>query len=109
MPNLTPDPREEKLPVWAREKLASLRQNVRKLEEARDVLKGEHQDSNVRLLEKTGLGHIPLPKNSMIKFANNWGHITVHHEPDGRVRIQGDNTILVRLNAGNSLTVELEN
>lgn len=108
-PNLTPDPREEKLPMWVRTSLLALRNNVRDLEQVAAAVKGVHEGSNVRMLSLTGItDNIPLPKDSMIKFDNKWGGITVHHTKDGGLRIQGDNTLILHMNAGNSLTVELE-
>jgi hypothetical protein len=107
-PVFTPDEREAKLPVWVRQELQNLRNTVRDLHNQVQAVKGEHAGSNVQMLDKAGLGSTPLPKGSMVKFDSNWGGITVHHDTDGRVRIQGDNTLLIRLNAGNALTVELE-
>lgn len=108
-PDLTPDRREEKLPVWVQEQFQMYRRTITDLRGEVALLKGELPDSNVMMLEKAGLGKTPLPKNAMIKFASkSWGGITVHHERDGRLRIQGDNTLILRMNAGNALTVELE-
>ena len=107
-PNLTPDPREEKLPMWVRESLNALRRNVRHLEESVAAVKGEHPDSNVHLLDKASLKNTDLPKNSQVAFDSHWGKVIVGHDLDGRVRVQGDNVLIVRLNAGNALTVELE-
>jgi hypothetical protein len=105
----TADPRESKLPQWAQVSLASMRSTIKELEEAVAILKGEVEgDSNVRILQPSRLGDTPLPKNSMVKFANKWGHITVCHERNGQVRIQGDNVLILHMLAGNSLTVELE-
>lgn len=105
--NLDPDPREERLPRWVQTTLASLRSDVRELKETADTLRGELPDSNVRIMHRTNLDTIPLPENAMIKFANKWGWITVHHERNGQVRIQGDSTMILHMNAGNSLNVEL--
>lgn len=107
-PLLVPDPREEKLPLWARDTLLALRRNVRDMEEAVAAVKGEHEGSNVRLFDRTTLGNTPLPKNSQLAFDSNWGKIAVGHDLDGRVRIQGDSTLILRMSAGNALTVELE-
>jgi hypothetical protein len=95
-PVFTPDEREAKLPVWVRQELQNLRNTVRDLHNQVQAVKGEHAGSNVQMLDKAGLGSTPLPKGSMVKFDSNWGGI------------KGDNTLLIRLNAGNALTVELE-
>lgn len=106
--HMTPDPREEKLPVWVQSSVASMRSTIQDLEAALTTMQGEHQESNVRILKTTSLGNIPLPKNSMVKFDNKWGEILVCHERDGRIRIQGDKAVVLRMLAGNALTVELE-
>ena len=108
-PLLTPDPREEKLPVWVQEKLSALRIKVRDMEAVVASVRGEHEGSNVRLLGGASLKDTPLPKNSQIAFDSHWGKIAVGHDLEGRLRIQGDNTLILRMNAGNALTAELEN
>ena len=107
-PNLTADPREEKLPLWVRETIIALRRNVRDLEEVVAAVRGEHEGSNVQLMDKGSLKTTPLPKNSHVKFESNWGGILVGHDLDGRVRVQGDSTLILRMNASNALTVELD-
>jgi hypothetical protein len=109
IPILTPDPREPKLAAWARARIDALRGKVRDMQAIVDAVRGEHPGSNVRIFEKTGLGKTNLPKGSMIEFDSNWGTIKVFHDLKGRICVQGDNTLLVRLEAGNTLTVELEN
>lgn len=107
-PNLTADSREERLPLWVRETIIALRRNVRDLEGVVASVRGEHEGSNVHLIDKASIKRTPLPKNSQVEFNSGWGKIGVYHDLDGRVRIQGDNTIILRVNAGNSVTVELE-
>jgi hypothetical protein len=105
----TPDPREAKLPVWARERLQSYRTTITDLRKAVTTLQGQNEGSNVTLIGKYRLPDIPLPKNSSVAFKSNWGRIQVFHDLKGRVHIQGDNTILVRPGGGNNITIELEN
>lgn len=105
--NLTPDPREEKLPVWVKESMASMRRTIRTLEETVAAVKGEHPGSNVRLFDKGTRHDIALPKNAHVSFDSNWGKVIVGHDLDGRVRIQGDSRLILRMNAANALTVEL--
>lgn len=105
---MTPDPREGKQPGWVQDTLAELRGKVRNMESEVAAVKGEHEGSNVRLVNRTSLKDTPLPPSSMVAFDSKWGKVTVHHDLDGRVRIQGDSALIVRLNAGNALTVELE-
>lgn len=105
----SPDPREAKLPVWVQEKLAAERRTVARLREELDLLRGDIPESNVRVMGQPGISDkVNLPRNARVKFDNKWGGIEVHHEKTGRVRIQGDNTLIVRLGSGNSLSVELE-
>jgi hypothetical protein len=105
---LKPDPREERLPAWNRDLLTSLRHEVRRLQEALNATKGDHPDSNVTLQGVPSGSSIRLPRNSKIQFKSNWGGIQVHHDLNGRICIQADSSLLVRPNASNSLTVELE-
>jgi hypothetical protein len=110
-PLLEPDPREPKLAVWAQDRLRAQRQRIADLEKSVEAVKGEHAGSNVRLVDFHArmLAPTPLPKDSQVEFDSKWGKVTVHHEmKGGRIRIQGDNTLVVRLQAGNALTVELE-
>lgn len=107
-PRLTVDPREEKLPMWVRETIIALRRNVRDMEEVVASVRGEHEGSNVRLFDKGTIKDTPLPKNSQVCFDSNWGKVTVGHDLDGLIRIQGDSKLVLRMNAANSLTVELE-
>jgi hypothetical protein len=105
----TPDPRETKLPVWAQEKLTAERRTVEQLREELALLRGDLPESNVRVMGKPGIcNSVALPPNSSVKFDNKWGGIVVYHDQKGRIQIQGDNTLIVRLGAGNSLSVELE-
>jgi len=107
-PRLKIDPREEKLPLWVREKLDHMRRTIRDLEAVVASVKGEHEGSNVHLIDRASIKRTPLPKNSQVEFNSGWGKIGVYHDLDGRVCIQGDSTIILRVNAGNSVTVELE-
>jgi hypothetical protein len=107
-PNLTPDPREEKLPVWVRTTLHALRRDIRDLEAVAASVRGEHKGSNVEMVDMTRINRTPLPKDSMIRFANNWGGITVYHDRDGRVCVQGDNSLILHMSASNMFTVELD-
>lgn len=109
-PSLDPDPREEKLPAWVRKKLEDQRRWISDMEATVDAVKSEHKGSNVRLVDfhSPTLRTTPLPKNSHVEFDSNWGKFTVHHDSDGKIRIQGDNVLLMRLQAGNSFTVELD-
>lgn len=107
-PVFIPEEREAKLPLWAREQLQSYRSTITGLTEELALLKGELPGSNVQVLGKPGRGPLPLPKYSVVAFDNKWGRILAAHETNGRIRIQGDNTLIVRMNAGNCLTVELE-
>lgn len=106
--DMTPNPREEKLPLWARDTLLALRRAVQDAEAAVEALKGEHPGTNVRLQSRTSLVNIPLPRNSSVEFDSNWGKVLVGHEPNGLIRIQGDSKLILRMSASNALTVELE-
>lgn len=105
--NQTPDPREQRLPAWARDRLMYLRREVRDLERTADTVKGEHKGSNVRLAGCANQKAVPLPKNAHVEFDSNWGKIVVGHDLNGRLRIQGDGAVILRMNAANALTVEL--
>lgn len=96
------DPREAKLPLWVRDRLMHLRQEVRDLKQVADA------GSNVQLIGRTNRDTMPLPKNSHVKFESKWGNVQVGHDLDGRVRVQGDSVLILRMSAGNALTVELE-
>ena len=107
--NATPDPREEKLPLWARDTLLALRRQVRDAEQAADAVRGAHEGSNVQLIGKTARkDNVPLPRNSYVRFDSKWGGIQVGHDLDGRIRIQGDSVLVLRMSAANALFVELE-
>lgn len=106
--DLTPDPREEKLPVWVQESMASMRRTIRALEQSVAAVKGEYPHSNVRLFDKGNRSDTGLPRNSQVAFDSQWGKILVHHDLKGLVRIQGDSRMIVHLEASNALTVELE-
>lgn len=107
--SMTPDPREEKLPLWVRDTLLALRRQVRDAEQIADAVRGVHTGSNVQIVGSgTRKDNIPLPKNSHVQFDSKWGSVQIGHDLDGRVRVQGDSVLIVRLNAGNALTVELE-
>lgn len=105
---MTPDPREERLPAWVRETLHTLRVAVRDAHEIAESVKGEHAGSNVRLDMRTAAEVVPLPKNSHVEFDSKWGKITVGHTMGGQIRIQGDSRMILRMEAANALTVELE-
>jgi hypothetical protein len=110
-PWLIPDAREAKLAQWARDTLAHLRSEVEMLEKALAALRGENEGSNVVIAANAGMHgrpELPLPKNSRIDFATGWGKIQVHHDLKGNVRVQGDSSLVVYLEAGNALTVKLK-
>jgi hypothetical protein len=107
-PILTPDPREAKLPSWARARLDAPRTHVRDQDKTVQSVTGEHEGSNVVLVGKPQRPDVPLPKNSSVAFKSNWGRIQVFHDLKGRVHIQGDSMIRIRPGGGNNITVELE-
>lgn len=106
--SMTPDLREEKLPLWARLMLTDLRGEVSDLREQVTVLRGEHVQSNVKALGGVKHTDLWLPQNTAVAFDSNWGRIQVGHDLKGLVRIQGDSSLILRMSAGNALTVELE-
>lgn len=108
MTDRTPDPREEKLPRWVQEKFTAYRREIERLEAVVASVKGEHAGSNVRIFDKGTLKDTPLPKNSQVCFDSNWGKVIVGHDLDDRIRIQGDSKLILRMNAANALTVELD-
>lgn len=105
---LEPDPREEKLPLWVRENILKMRNQLRKQAETLAIAKGENPDTNVRLVGKHNYEALPLPKHAHVAFRSKWGEIQVGHALDGTVRIQGDSVLIAHLQAGNALTVELK-
>jgi hypothetical protein len=106
------DPREDRLPKWAREELHRLRRDLETERKVTEELKGNNPDSNTFLIDY-GRKDAPLPRNSRIGF---------HVRPDDgtcrqaiqvyvenrRLRVQGDYSLIVRMGASNSFTVELE-
>lgn len=105
---MTPDPRESKLPVWAQQTLDQLRLRVLDAEKTMASVKGEHPDTNVHLDVRRSRNSVGLPRNSHVTFDSKWGGIQVGHDLEGRVRIQGDSRLILRMNAANAMTVELE-
>lgn len=105
---MTPDPREERQPAWVRQVLAELRARVLDSEKAVASVRGEHPGTNVHLDVRGSRSSVGLPENSHVTFHSKWGGILVGHDLDGRVRIQGDSRLILRVNAANTFTVELE-
>jgi hypothetical protein len=106
------DPREARLPKWAQEELRALRYRLTVELQAIEELKGNNPDSDTFLIDY-GRKDSPLPRGSRIGY---------HLEPDdgqvrqqiqvyvesGKLRVQGDYSIVVRPVASNCLTIEME-
>ena len=77
---LTPDPREERLPKWARDLLAGLRSQTAAAIRARDQARQEHgpTDSDTILDPYHPAGPIGLPKGERVRFI-------IGETPEGRV------------------------
>ena len=102
------DPRERRLPVWVQNLILVLRDTTRDAQAVADAVRGEHTGSNVRLQVRGSLEPVPLPENSYVQFDSKWGKVIVGHDLEGRIRVQGDSRMILRMNAANALAVELE-
>lgn len=105
-----PDPREAKLPAWVRTKLERQRLRIKDLEATVDAVKGVHAGSNVRLVDfhANNLKPTPLPKNSHVEFDCKGGKVSVGHEVNGTLSIQGSQPVVLRMLASNLFSVEVE-
>jgi hypothetical protein len=80
--DLTPDPRESKLPKWAQSELSSFRMVVRSLEAALAEAKGNITDSGVHVVDYIR-GNTPLPEDARVAW-----DLPLAEEPAPRRSIQ---------------------
>lgn len=106
------DPREARLPKWAQEELRALRYRLTVELKVIEELKGNNPDSDTFLIDY-GRKDTPLPEGARVGY---------HLEPDngrsrhqiqvytehGKLRVQGDYSIVVKPIASNCLTIEME-
>jgi hypothetical protein len=102
------DPREDKLPKWAQDQLTTLRRQAAELEQVVTTLQGEHPGSNVRVGGGNSRTNLPLPRNAYIDFKGQFGWISVYHDRDGQVCVQGERPVILTMTAANRFKIKLE-
>ncbi|MFE1425376.1 hypothetical protein ACFW6C_07390 [Streptomyces fungicidicus] len=111
--DLTPDPREAKLPKWAVDQLQRYRTEVRGLEAALAEAKGGITDSGVHVVDYIR-GNTPLPEDARVA----WG-LPLEEEPlarrriqcyreDGWLWVQGSHGLHIQPQASNLTKIRLE-
>ncbi|MFE0447372.1 DUF7239 family protein [Streptomyces fungicidicus] len=112
--DLTPDPREAKLPKWAVAQLRNLRMEVRTLEVHLKEAKGDIPDADTFLVDYAR-GNTPLPRDARIGFNlrpevefPGRHRIMCYLDDRGWLQIQGDYSLRVQPRASNSLMIRLE-
>jgi hypothetical protein len=116
--SVIPDPREEKLPAWARRQLAALRAEATHeravaavaVEDAKRVRQGTNPDESSAILHPYDEVPVGLGPDARVRFKlgpHNW--IDVRVTDNGKaVDVTGGRTLIIRPQCGNVITIVSE-
>jgi hypothetical protein len=113
-----PDPREEKLPAWARRQIAALRAEAAyeraraatAVEDARRVRQGTNPDESSAILHPYDEVPVGLGPDARVRFKlgrHNWADVRVN-ETGNSIDVTGGRTLLIRPQCGNVVTIASE-
>ena len=107
------DPREEKLPLWAKQEMKNLRSDLEHMQTMLDQFRGE-VDTDTFLID--GMKRIPLPKTCGVEFVfgpEYWNTIRCYIGDNGKsgdkwLDVSGGDCIKIEPRASNVIHVRCE-